>query len=779
MISFEALSSDDLETLMQDLLQRELNVKLESFTKGRDGGIDLRFLGNSATAPALVVQCKHYEKSGFDKLKNKMVSESVTAKALNASRYILATTVPMTPNRKESLRIATKGLILRDDDIFGKEDIQNLLRKYPEVEKGHFKLWLNSTAVLDRVLNNDVLSRTEGYLEALQAKAKLFVNNSSVEASMELLAKHHVCIISGPPGVGKTTLADILLMRHVANGFQPVIISQDVDEADRLYQKGVAQLFLYDDFLGRTSSLEKLGKNEDGRLLNLMQRVQVSPSKRFILTTREYIFEQARQHYERVDTEEFTASKFLLDMRTYSKNHRARILYNHLYFSGLGEEHLESIVESKKYREIVSNANYNPRVIQTAIDLAIKQSIEPSELPDFLVNAITHPTELWRSVMTQQLSVEQRTILALLAVEDSYCPLTTLESFCFRLSMASEAWQQPLSSIIRGLEGTTVTVTGSGTSTRIHLYNPGVEDAVIHHILTQPPVLRNLILGRPTYKQLLRLWNHANEQSRGKILQFGLRIGDARIAPRRNPEELANSELQRILEFQLSHFIRAILEQGLEPESDTTPYEDVVANVIRMSEYVADGGVEESDYTIIAAALRDRWNRDLGERPATCDLIRLLIDDNSKMPKQLRLELIKSGAEFVFRPGSTTPEDFSAQHALASLWEETPELNNIVSASVMSTEDVREGLQSFIPREVERILGDDKLHQARSTVESWDELLHELGLEDESYLVPLWPEIERAEEDAAEPDYDEDDFRSSREDGHGDVDALFSSLPDR
>lgn len=441
----------------------------------------------------MVIQCKHYEKSGFSKLKSKITSESVSAKKLKAKTYFVATTVSMTPKRKTELRLATDGLVSSDDHIIGKEDLENLLRQHPEVEKAHFKLWLNSTAVLDRILNNDVLNHTEGYIEALQSKARLFVNNASVGSTLKILDSHHVCIISGPPGIGKTTLADIVLMLNVAEGYEPIIVSEDIREVDRLYKKGTKQIFLYDDFLGRTSSLEKLGKNEDGRLLNLMHRVQKSPTKRFILTTREYIFEQARLKYDLLDTAEIEISKLILDISTYSPRHRAHILYNHLYFSGLDTEHLESVVKSKKYREISSSANYNPRVVQTAIDMAIKQDITPEALPTFLGEAVNNPTELWRNVMTSQLSMEQRTVLALLTLQDGKSDLATLEAFCYRLSSASGDWHQSLSSIIRGLEGTTVTVTGSGTSTRVHLYNPGVEDAVIQHILTQPKVLRNYL----------------------------------------------------------------------------------------------------------------------------------------------------------------------------------------------------------------------------------------------------------------------------------------------
>ena len=40
---FSTLSPPDFEELSRDLLQAELNVKLEGFRSGRDKGIDLRY----------------------------------------------------------------------------------------------------------------------------------------------------------------------------------------------------------------------------------------------------------------------------------------------------------------------------------------------------------------------------------------------------------------------------------------------------------------------------------------------------------------------------------------------------------------------------------------------------------------------------------------------------------------------------------------------------------------------------------------------------------------
>lgn len=158
---FSTLSHVDFEHLTRDLLGRELGVRFEGFPEGPDGGMDGRYASAEGT---VILQAKHYHRSGLSALTSKMKKERPSIDALQANRYILATSTPLTPRNKGTLAEIIGPSLLTHGDIFGPDDLNALLRKYPDIEKSHPKLWGQSTAVLKAVV-------TEAVAEALPKSA--------------------------------------------------------------------------------------------------------------------------------------------------------------------------------------------------------------------------------------------------------------------------------------------------------------------------------------------------------------------------------------------------------------------------------------------------------------------------------------------------------------------------------------------------------------------------------------------------------------------------------
>ena len=89
---FLNLSPYEFELLCRDLLQKYYGVFLESFTPGRDKGIDLRYMTNPENS--LIIQCKRF--SNFPDLCRILQAERKKLGTMGSlSRYVLATSVPV------------------------------------------------------------------------------------------------------------------------------------------------------------------------------------------------------------------------------------------------------------------------------------------------------------------------------------------------------------------------------------------------------------------------------------------------------------------------------------------------------------------------------------------------------------------------------------------------------------------------------------------------------------------------------------------------------------
>src|ERR1051325_3167350 len=285
MYDFRTLSPIDFEELVRDLLQAELGLRMESFGPGRDLGIDFRFATVDGKA---IVQAKHYLDSGVDALVRKARQENQKVLKLAPARYLFATSAALTQASQIKLQRAMPDAPLAEDDIFGREDLNNLLRRHPEIELKHFKLWLASAAVLERILHSGMYNRTEAEMEIIRDMVPKFVHNDSVSAAEKVLARTGALIISGEPGVGKTTLARLLLWLHAEQDWRISVID-DIKEAFEINTEGENRLIFFDDFLGQVRLSMDLVRGTDQRFLPFLHKVRANKNIRFILTTRDYI----------------------------------------------------------------------------------------------------------------------------------------------------------------------------------------------------------------------------------------------------------------------------------------------------------------------------------------------------------------------------------------------------------------------------------------------------------------------------------------------------------
>lgn len=506
---FSSLAHADFEDLARDLVGLDLNVRFEAFGPGPDGGMDGRHSQGEDTA---ILQAKHYAGSSFAALAAAMKRERLAIDKMSPSRYLLATSRPLSPANKAKLANIIGPALKALSDIYSAGDLNALLRKFPEVEKAHIKLWLSSAAVLDRVTRAAAHAYAAITKSEIAAKVRVYAQNPSFKASRDTLEGQHVLIISGPPGVGKTTLAEMLAYAYVGEGWELVPI-RSLDDGFSAIVDAKKQIFYFDDFLGKVALDRKALASKDSDLARFMKRVRHSQNARFILTTRAYIFEEARRVSEYFADHRLDISKYVLDVGVYTRRIRAQILYNHLLVAQTPPTHIRALIESGKIAKIVDHPNYNPRVIEWMTDSMHLASIPAEHYADVFVNALANPKQLWDTAFRTHIPEKCRHLLFALffasqygeEVADLRVAYQALHPhLCAKFGQAHDP--KDFEEALRILEGGFVSIR-NGT---VSFINPSFRDYLTDY-LNDLPLLREFALVARQADWARQLWWHGKK----------------------------------------------------------------------------------------------------------------------------------------------------------------------------------------------------------------------------------------------------------------------------
>lgn len=189
---FATLSHSQFEDLARDLIGRELKVRFEAFPEGPDDGMDGR---HAAADGAIILQAKHYHRSGLSKLKSTLKKERISIDALDPSRYILVTSAPLTPGNKRDLAQIIGPALLSPGDILGPKDLNALLRKFPDIEEAHANLWSQNAVILRKVVDEAVTEAMAKPRKVPDVVAALLPSKSSANVAAEPPAQDTVFIL--------------------------------------------------------------------------------------------------------------------------------------------------------------------------------------------------------------------------------------------------------------------------------------------------------------------------------------------------------------------------------------------------------------------------------------------------------------------------------------------------------------------------------------------------------------------------------------------------------
>ena len=509
---FRLLQPSEFECFSRDLLQARENILIESFADGRDKGIDLRFAYSKDKI--CIVQCKRYK--DWKELKGKLKGEVEKVKRLSPQRYILTTSVDLTVNQKDEVIAMFSPYILNSSDVLGKKDLNNLLGRNPEIEKNYHKLWLASTNVLNTIVNRATLNWSSFELEKIEKDIRLYVENESLNKALDILKENHYVVISGIPGIGKTTLARMLVYTMLASGYEEfVYVTEDMDNAASLYDKEKRQIFFFDDFLGSNSFVPQ-SLSFENKLITFIEKVKNSKHALFVLSTREYVLSEAKAHYEKLVMSNIDIAKCTIELEYYTKPIKAKILYNHLAEANIPKEYINIFLDKRSYREIIEHRNFNPRVIEAIIKEQVWKSINPEDFSNRLTDFFDNPIKVWQLAFNN-LEKEARYALLVLASMGNTVKLDDYEeafrTFCkltysdVGLHFDDVNWNQSL----KVLMDCFIKVQTSCDVRLVTMYNPSIADFVVAHLNSNSHSTMILLRGACYIEQLLNIFTDSKD----------------------------------------------------------------------------------------------------------------------------------------------------------------------------------------------------------------------------------------------------------------------------
>ena len=516
---FLILSASEFERLTRDLLQKHIGCYIESFTSGRDGGIDLRCAGIKDSST--IIQCKRYKE--YSSLKRELAKEVDKVKALSPTQYYISTTVGLTPANKKEIKQMFHPYILSTEDIFGRDDLNNLLAQHADIEKQYYKLWLCSTVVMEQIINKRVVNWSKLEYQACFDESKKYVMNKSFDQAKDKLLQYHYVIISGIPGIGKTTLARQLVFQKLGTDYDEfVCITNDLDNAMDLLEDGKKQIFFFDDFLGNTF-FEHGEKGFESKLILFIRHIRKAKDKLLILTTREYILQDAKLYYEKFETNNLDLSKCVVDLGSYTQRIKAEILYNHLAYSNIPEDCLRNLLKHDyNYFYLINHKNFNPRVIEAFINHEEWKDKSPDEFYRTFWYVFDHPNSVWEMAFNKLDALSQYALIVLVTLHRP-CLLKdwreAFEVFCdstkdiYALSKDDKLWMQSL----KTLDGSFIKIKLSDESHFVDFFNPSIHDFLVDHMTGRPELLEKLIASSIYIEQLYEQYTTTDEHNKIRI----------------------------------------------------------------------------------------------------------------------------------------------------------------------------------------------------------------------------------------------------------------------
>ena len=265
-------------------------------------------------------------------------------------------------------------------------------------------------------------------------------------------------------------------------------------------------------------------KGFESKLILFIRHIRKAKDKLLILTTREYILQDAKLYYEKFETNNLDLSKCVVDLGSYTQMIKAGILYNHLAYSNIPEECLRNLLKHDyNYFYLINHKNFNPRVIEAFINHEEWKDKSPDDFYRAFCYVFDRPNSVWEMAFNKLDALSQYALIVLVTLHRP-CLLKdwreAFEVFCdstkdiYALSKDDKLWMQSL----KTLDGSFIKIEMRDRESHfVDFFNPSIHDFLVDHMTSRPELLEKLIACSIYIEQLYEQYTTTDKHNKIRI----------------------------------------------------------------------------------------------------------------------------------------------------------------------------------------------------------------------------------------------------------------------
>jgi hypothetical protein len=175
-------------------------------------------------------------------------AERIVSLPVERAEWLLVMTNLDTADARDALRADALGKDLRVV-ILGAAEISGSLDRDPRLRAAMPSVL--GLRDLDELIESDVRARSSLDAGRAQELARVFWPTRAYDRARDVLGRHRFVVLTGPPEMGKTAIAEMLALASMTDGWE-VHECNDPDQVWRVFDRDRRQVFIADDAFGST-----------------------------------------------------------------------------------------------------------------------------------------------------------------------------------------------------------------------------------------------------------------------------------------------------------------------------------------------------------------------------------------------------------------------------------------------------------------------------------------------------------------------------------------------